>query len=98
MKRLSEFADKYKKLEDDNKFDEAIQEVENAMLYIQAKLDGVLNFMDKEVLRSYSRDYQVLRKTIRTNKRLFQLEERVDNLSSQIGRLTGELDEKSKLR
>ena len=69
IKRLTEFVEKYKKLEDENNYDDAIQEVDNAVLYINARLEGELNFVDREVLKSYSRDYQIVNRTLKTNKR-----------------------------
>ena len=97
-KRLTEFVGKYRKLEDENNYDGAIQEVKNALLYIQARLESEMNFVDKEVLRSYSRDYQVVSRTLQTNKRLSELEQRVDNISSQVGRLTKELEGKTEFK
>ena len=98
IKRLTEFVEKYKKLEDENNYDDAIQEVDNAVLYINARLEGELNFVDREVLKSYSRDYQIVNRTLKTNKRLSELEQRVDNISSQVGRVTRELEGKTEFK
>ena len=98
IKRLTEFVEKYKKLEDENNYDDAIQEVDNAVLYINARLEGELNFVDREVLKSYSRDYQIVNRTLKTNKRLSELEQRFDNISSQVGRVTRELEGKTEFK
>ena len=98
IKRLTEFVEKYKKLEDENNYDDAIQEVDNALLYITARLEGEMNFVDREVLKSYSRDYQIVNRTLKTNKRLSELEQRFDNISSQVGRVTRELEGKTEFK
>ena len=98
VKRLNEFSEKYKKLEDDNKFDDALQEIENALLYLTTKLEGGMNFVDKEILSSYTRDYQVVRRTMRTSKRLYELEQRVDNLSFQVGKISKDFENKTEFK
>jgi len=95
---LDEFAKQHKKLESENKFDEAIQVVDKEILYILTRLEAGVNFADNAILSSVSRDLVLVKKSLLTNKKLFELEQRVDNISSQVGRLTKELEGKSEFK
>jgi len=68
------------------------------VVYIQARLEAGLNIIDREVLQSYYRDYLIIKKGLQTNKKLFDLELRVDNLASTIRKLETIIEDKRDFR
>ncbi len=64
VSKINQYIIDYKAQEKEGKFDDAIRLADDALLYIQARIDGGVNFADKAVLESFSRDVMVVKRTL----------------------------------